>query len=228
MNGQQHAPAALYPGKDTVPIAQEAGWAPGPVWTGGKSSPPVFDPGRWYKWWAKYTSLQGLTLCRLMRISRQFERSLRADLPWKWRQGYPLTKRRRDYSQNYTVPLLWEALISPTVKIVWVGWVNFEWAVESIYRVDKEDDGGTKRTLLKAVASNWRPKHNRCNRPNLKVGNTSSTQGILRVAVTGNFSFYQLDNNKDICGLESLVLLTQSLQFLYFTIHNQSTRVRHC
>ena len=24
------------PGKDTVPILQEAGWAPGPVWTGGK------------------------------------------------------------------------------------------------------------------------------------------------------------------------------------------------
>jgi len=25
------------PGKDTVPILQEAGWASGPVWTGGKS-----------------------------------------------------------------------------------------------------------------------------------------------------------------------------------------------
>ena len=25
------------PGKDTVFILQEAGWAPGPVWTGGKS-----------------------------------------------------------------------------------------------------------------------------------------------------------------------------------------------
>ena len=25
------------PGKNTVPILQEAGWAPGPVWTGGKS-----------------------------------------------------------------------------------------------------------------------------------------------------------------------------------------------
>ena len=32
-------PAALYPGKDPVPILQEAGWAPGPVWTGGKSRP---------------------------------------------------------------------------------------------------------------------------------------------------------------------------------------------
>ena len=27
------------PGKDPVPILQEAGWTPGPVWTGGKSRP---------------------------------------------------------------------------------------------------------------------------------------------------------------------------------------------
>jgi len=27
------------PGKDSVPILQEAGWAPGSVWTGGKSRP---------------------------------------------------------------------------------------------------------------------------------------------------------------------------------------------
>jgi len=27
------------PGKDTVPFLQEAGWVPGPVWTGGKSRP---------------------------------------------------------------------------------------------------------------------------------------------------------------------------------------------
>ena len=33
------------PGKDPVPILQEAGWVPGPVWTGGKSLPsPGFDP----------------------------------------------------------------------------------------------------------------------------------------------------------------------------------------
>ena len=29
----------LPPGEDPVPILQEAGWAPGPVWTGGKSRP---------------------------------------------------------------------------------------------------------------------------------------------------------------------------------------------
>ena len=29
----------LPPGKDPVPILHEAGWAPGPVWMGGKSRP---------------------------------------------------------------------------------------------------------------------------------------------------------------------------------------------
>ena len=33
---QHHAPAALPPVKDPVPILQEAGCAPGPVWTGAK------------------------------------------------------------------------------------------------------------------------------------------------------------------------------------------------
>ena len=33
------------PGKNTVPIVQEAGWAPGPVWTGRKSRPHQ-DPNR--------------------------------------------------------------------------------------------------------------------------------------------------------------------------------------
>jgi hypothetical protein len=33
------------PGTDPVPIVQEAGWAPGPVWTGAENlSPPRFDP----------------------------------------------------------------------------------------------------------------------------------------------------------------------------------------
>ena len=38
-SGQPHVPAASTPGKDPVPIVQEAGWAPGSVWTGGKSRP---------------------------------------------------------------------------------------------------------------------------------------------------------------------------------------------
>jgi len=33
------------PGKDPVPIVQEAGWAPGPVWKGAENlAPPGFDP----------------------------------------------------------------------------------------------------------------------------------------------------------------------------------------
>jgi hypothetical protein len=34
------------PGKDPVPMVQEAGWAPGPVWTGAENlaPPPGFDP----------------------------------------------------------------------------------------------------------------------------------------------------------------------------------------
>jgi hypothetical protein len=37
VSGQQHAPAILYPGKDPVPTEQEAGWAPGLVWTGAEN-----------------------------------------------------------------------------------------------------------------------------------------------------------------------------------------------
>jgi hypothetical protein len=33
IGGQRHAPAALPQERDPVPIVQEAGWAPGPVWT---------------------------------------------------------------------------------------------------------------------------------------------------------------------------------------------------
>jgi hypothetical protein len=49
VSGQHHAPAALYPPRKgpTVPIGNEAGWAPEPVWTQGleeeKSSAPVGD-----------------------------------------------------------------------------------------------------------------------------------------------------------------------------------------
>ena len=44
VSGQQHAPAYFTPGKDPVPIVQEAGWAPGPVWTVENLAPPGFDP----------------------------------------------------------------------------------------------------------------------------------------------------------------------------------------
>ena len=41
VRGQRHAPAAIYPGKNPVPIVQEAGWAPGPVWTGAENLAPT-------------------------------------------------------------------------------------------------------------------------------------------------------------------------------------------
>jgi hypothetical protein len=40
-------PDRFTPGKDPIPFVQEAGWAPGLVWTGKENlpSPPEFDPG---------------------------------------------------------------------------------------------------------------------------------------------------------------------------------------
>jgi len=37
VEGQPHAPAASTLEKDPVPIVLEAGWAPGPVWTGAEN-----------------------------------------------------------------------------------------------------------------------------------------------------------------------------------------------
>jgi hypothetical protein len=43
--GQHHAAAAFTPGKDPVPIVQEAGWAPEPVWIGAENlARPGLDP----------------------------------------------------------------------------------------------------------------------------------------------------------------------------------------
>jgi len=39
VGGQPHALATSTSGKDPVSIVQEAGWAPGLVWMGGKSRP---------------------------------------------------------------------------------------------------------------------------------------------------------------------------------------------
>jgi hypothetical protein len=43
--GLASRPGRLTPWKDPVPIIQEAGWAPGPVWTGAENLafPPGFD-----------------------------------------------------------------------------------------------------------------------------------------------------------------------------------------
>jgi len=39
VGGQPHALTASTHRKNPVPIVQEAGWVPGPVWMGGKSRP---------------------------------------------------------------------------------------------------------------------------------------------------------------------------------------------
>jgi len=45
VGSQNHAPAALPPGKDPVPIVKEAGWTPGwSGWVRKISPPPEFDP----------------------------------------------------------------------------------------------------------------------------------------------------------------------------------------
>ena len=41
VGGQHHAPAAFTLEKDSVPIVQEAGWAPEPVWTGAENLVPT-------------------------------------------------------------------------------------------------------------------------------------------------------------------------------------------
>jgi len=41
VGGQHHAPVTFTPGKDPVPIVQEAGWAPGPVWTSVENLAPT-------------------------------------------------------------------------------------------------------------------------------------------------------------------------------------------
>jgi hypothetical protein len=39
--GSASRPGRFTPGKDPVPIVQEAGWAPGPVWTGVENIVPT-------------------------------------------------------------------------------------------------------------------------------------------------------------------------------------------
>ena len=41
VGGQRHAPGHFTPGKDPVPIVQEAGWVPGSVWTGAENLAPT-------------------------------------------------------------------------------------------------------------------------------------------------------------------------------------------
>ena len=60
-------PVAFTPGEEPVPIVQEAGWAPGPVWTGVKNlapPPPGFDPCTVQPVESRYTDYTVLLLTR--------------------------------------------------------------------------------------------------------------------------------------------------------------------
>jgi len=55
--GQHHAPAAFTPGKDPVPIVQEAGWALEPVWMGAENlAPSGCDPQTLQPLASRYTN----------------------------------------------------------------------------------------------------------------------------------------------------------------------------
>ena len=41
MGGWSSRPGRFTSGKDPVPVVQEAGWAPGPVWTGAENLDPT-------------------------------------------------------------------------------------------------------------------------------------------------------------------------------------------
>ena len=70
------------PGKDPVPILQEAGWASGPVWTGGKSRPHRDSiPDRP----ARSQSLYRLSFS-VHSVARILLPNLPAQLQRKWRQ----------------------------------------------------------------------------------------------------------------------------------------------
>ena len=57
----------LTPGKDPVPIVQEAGWASGPVWTGAKiSCPPGFDPRTVQPVSSRYTDYATRPTCMIV------------------------------------------------------------------------------------------------------------------------------------------------------------------
>jgi len=66
VRSQPHAPAALYPWKVPLPIVQEAGWAPGSVWTGAENLTPTgFDPRNAQSVASRYTdyAIRPTSLC---------------------------------------------------------------------------------------------------------------------------------------------------------------------
>jgi hypothetical protein len=66
VSGQHHAPAALYPGKDPVPIVHVAGWAPGTVWRVAENLAPT-----WIR--SSDSPARSQSLYRLRYLAHQFK-----------------------------------------------------------------------------------------------------------------------------------------------------------
>jgi hypothetical protein len=65
VSGQHHAPAPFTPGKNPVPIVQEAGWAPEPVWLVAEN---VASPGFYPRTFQPVASLYTDWATRLIMI----------------------------------------------------------------------------------------------------------------------------------------------------------------
>jgi hypothetical protein len=105
ISGQRRSPAVLPPGKRTVPLIQEAGWARGSVWTDVENFTPtaIRYPGPSNPYRAAVLSRisrptnimikhDGNTVARFITISTQFDRS-------KCRHWYIHDKKQRNFRE---------------------------------------------------------------------------------------------------------------------------------
>jgi hypothetical protein len=100
--GQHHAPATFAPGKDPVPIVQEAGWAPEPVWIGAENlATPGFEPRTFQPAASRYTdyAIPALPIIIIIIIPR------------------PITKNRIGMLQNQQSPK-WHKVVSDRCHIL--------------------------------------------------------------------------------------------------------------
>ena len=102
------------PGKDPVPIVQEAGWSPGPVWTGEKSRPHGDS-----------------NLDRPVRSQSLYRLSYPAHLPCVWSVELTGTRYRE---WCYTCQLQY-GLCIPTLNISEATWCPVEWKDDTEWRV---------------------------------------------------------------------------------------------
>ena len=95
VGGQHHAQAALPPGKETVPIFQEAGYGPGPVWKGAENLAPTEIP-------SPDCPARSELLYRL----RYPGRHAKTEARWTWGQRMKVRnyKLRSEKKSNWTVP----------------------------------------------------------------------------------------------------------------------------